>query len=120
MANKEVSRVATRLGQPAGVPGQFPVLPTPVKHVFVIQDDALLNRILIGRCFPVAFGPPVPNVSDPSGLNCVDLPVANLGSSNKTGGNFPTKGVYKTGNLFPLWGQTPIHNNRPEIGQTLL
>src|SRR5258708_13781239 len=104
MANKEVSRVATRLGQPAGVPGQFPVLPTPVKHIFVIHDDALLNRILIGRCFPVAFGPPVPNVSDPSGLNCVDLPVANLGSSNKTGGKFFTLPLLKSDKFFPPLG----------------
>jgi hypothetical protein len=61
MGNNEVSPVATTLGQPTGG-GQFAVLPTPVKHVFVVHDDALLNRILIGRCFPVAFGPPVPNV----------------------------------------------------------
>src|SRR4029077_5821505 len=79
MGNNEVSPVATTLGQPTGVPGQFAVLPTPVKHVFVIHDDALLNTILIGRCCPVAFAPPVPNVSEPSGLNCVDLPVADLG-----------------------------------------
>src|SRR6266481_2461748 len=120
MGNNEVSPVATTLGQPTGVPGQFAVLPTPVKHVFVIHDDALLNRILIGRCFPVAFGAPVPNVSDPSGLNCVDLPVANLGSSNKTGGNFPTMAIDKAGNLYAVWEQAPINNSGQVIGDTVL
>ncbi len=120
MGNNEVSPVATTLGQPTGVPGQFAVLPTPVKHVFVIHDDALLNRILIGRCFPVAFGPPVPNVSDPSGLNCVDLPVANLGSSNKTGANFPTMAIDKGGNLYAVWEQAPINDSGQVIGDTVL
>ncbi|HWX18183.1 MAG TPA: hypothetical protein VNY07_16525 [Chthoniobacterales bacterium] len=120
MGNNEVSPVATTLGQPTGVPGQFAVLPTPVKHVFVVHDDALLNRILIGRCFPVAFGPPVPNVSDPSGLNCVDLPVSNLGSSNKTGGNFPTMAIDKAGNLYAVWEQAPINDSGQVIGDTVL
>src|SRR5436189_610199 len=120
MGNNEVSPVATTLGQPTGVPGQFAVLPTPVKHVFVIHDDALLRRILIGRCFPVAFGPPVPNVSDPSGLNCVDLPVANLASSNKTGANFPTMAIDKGGNLYAVWEQAPINDSGQVIGDTVL
>ena len=120
MGNDEVSPVATTLGQPTGVPGQFAVLSAPVKHVFVVHDDALLNRILIGRCFPVAFGPPVPNVSDPSGLNCVDLPVANLGSNNKTGGNFPTMAIDKAGNLYAVWEQAPINASGQVIGDTVL
>src|SRR4029077_7642685 len=99
MGNNEVSPVATTLGQPNGI-GGFATLPTAVKHIFVIHDDALLNRILIGRCFPVAFGAPVANVSDPSGLNCVDLPVTDLGSSNKTGANFPTMAIDNAGNLY--------------------
>jgi len=119
MGNNEVSPVATTLGQPTGG-GQYAVLPTPVKHVFVVHDDALLNRILIGRCFPVAFGPPIPNVSDPSGLNCVDLPVANLGSSNKTGANFPTMAIDKAGNLYAVWEQAPINNSGQVIGDTVL
>src|SRR5207244_4020735 len=75
------------------------------------HDDALLNRILIGRCFPVAFGPPVPNVSDPSGLNCVDLPVADLGSTNKTGGNFPTMAIDKAGKLQAVLEQDPLNDH---------
>ena len=119
MGNNEVSPVATTLGQPDGS-GGFVTLPTPVKHVFVIHDDALLNRIMIGRCFPVAFGAPVPNVSDPSGLNCVDLPVADLGSSNKTGANFPTMAIDKAGNLYAVWEQAPIDGSGQVIGDTVL
>ena len=119
MGNNEVSPVATTLGQPNGS-GGFVILPTPVKHVFVIHDDALLNRILIGRCFPVAFGPPIPNVSDPSGLNCVDLPVADLGSTNKTGANFPTMAIDKAGNLYAVWSQAPINGSGQVIGDTVL
>jgi hypothetical protein len=120
MGNNEVSPVASTLGQPTGVPGQFAVLPTPVKHIFVVHDDALLNRILVGRCFPVAFGAPVPNVSDPSGLNCVDLPVANLGSNNKTGANFPTLAIDKAGNLYAVWEQAPINGSGKVMGDTVL
>src|SRR5947208_6423924 len=119
MGNNEVSPVATTLGQPTGG-GQFAVLPTPVKHVFVIHDDALLNRILIGRCFPVSFGPPVPNVSDPSGLDCVDLPVADLGSQVRTGGNFPTMAIDNAGNLYAIWEQAPIDKNGNITGDTIL
>jgi len=119
MGNDEVSPVATTLGQPDGG-GGFVTLPTPVKHVFVVHDDALLNRILIGRCFPVAFGPPIPNVSDPSGLNCVDLPVADLGSTNKTGANFPTMAIDRAGNLYAVWSQAPINGDGQVIGDTLL
>ena len=71
MGNNEVSPVATTLGQPDGN-GGYTTLSTPVKHVFVIHDNSLLNKIMVGRCYPVAFGPPVANVSDPSGLNCTD------------------------------------------------
>ena len=119
MGNNEVSPVATTLGQPDGG-GGYVTLPTPVKHVFVVHDDAFLNRILIGRCFPVAFGPPIPNVSDPSGLNCVDLPVANLGSSNKTGANFPTMAIDRAGNLYAVWSQAPIDSSGQVIGDTVL
>jgi len=119
MGNDEVSPVATTLGQPDGG-GGFVTLSTPVKHVFVVHDDALLNRILIGRCFPVAFGPPIPNVSDPSGLNCVDLPVADLGSTNKTGANFPTMAVDKAGNLYAVWSQAPFDSSGEVVGDTVL
>jgi hypothetical protein len=107
MGNNEVSPVATTLGQPIS-PGVYATLPAPVKHVFVIHDNVELNKILIGRCFPVAFGAPVPNVSDPSGLNCTDLLVADLGAGQKTGANFPTMAIDNAGNLYAVWEQAPL------------
>jgi hypothetical protein len=111
MGNDEVSPVVTTTGQPlAG--GGFATLPTPVKHVYVIHDDASFSKILIGRCFPVPFS------SDPSGLNCVDLPVASFPGS-KTGGNFPTLAIDKAGNLYAVWEQAPV-NTLGKIGNTSL
>ena len=119
MGNNEVSPVATTLGQPNGL-GGYATLPAPVKHIFVIHDNATLNKILIGRCFPVAFGAPVANVSDPSGLNCTDLPVADLGPGVKTGADFPTMAIDKTGNLYAVWEQAPIDASGNIIGDTVL
>jgi hypothetical protein len=117
MGNDEVSPVATRTGQLAnGTPAK---LAAPVRHVFVIHDDGSLSRILIARCFPVAFGAPVANVSDPSGLNCVDLPVANLGSNVRTGGNFPSLAIDHGGNLYAVWEQAPM-TGTTQAGDTVL
>ena len=107
MGNNEISPIATTLGQPNGL-GGYAALPTPVKHIFVIHDDAFLNKIYLGRCFPVAFGAAVANVSDPSGLNCTDILVADLGSNQKTGANFPTMAIDKAGNLYAVWEQAPF------------
>ena len=118
MGNNEVSPVVTTLGQPDGR-GGFATLTTPVKHIFVVHDDALLSSISVGRCFPVAFGPPVANVSDPSGLNCVDLPVASF-PGFRTGANFPTLAIDKAGNLYAVWSQAPIDTNGNVNGDTVL
>lgn len=118
MGNNELSPVATTLGQPTGTPGVYATLASPVKHIFVIHDNAALNKILIGRCFPVPFGPPVANVSDPSGLNCTDLPVADLGASVKVGANFPSMAIDKAGNLYAVWNQAPIDASGNVIGDT--
>jgi hypothetical protein len=107
MGNNEIGPVATTLGQPNGL-GGYATLPAPVKHIFVIHDDAFLNKIYLGRCFPVAFGAPVANVSDPSGLNCTDILVADLGADQKTGANFPTMAIDKAGNLYVVWEQAPF------------
>jgi hypothetical protein len=119
MGNNEISPVATTLGQPNGL-GGFATLPAPVKHVFVVHDNAQLNKILVGRCFPVDFGPPIPNVSDPSGLNCTDMVVADLGAGFKTGGNFPTMAIDNAGNLYTVWEQAPIDAGGLVTGDTLL
>lgn len=103
MGNDEVSPVATKTGIGA-------TLPAAVKHVYVIHDDGSLSKILIARCFPVPFGPPRTNVSDPSGLDCVDLPVADLGDFNsvRTGANFPSLAIDRLGNLYAVWEQAPM------------
>ena len=108
MGADEVSPVATRTGQVAS--GKSTTLPTAVKHVYVIHDDGSLSKIRIARCFPVAFGLPLPDVSDPSGLNCVDLPVADLGdyTTVRTGGNFPALAIDRAGNLYAVWEQAPM------------
>ena len=116
MGNDEVSPVATTTGQP--LPGGgFATLPTPVKHIYVIHDNATFDNIAIGRCFSVAFGAAVPNVSDPSGLNCVDLLVTSF-PGFKTGGNFPTLAIDKKGNLYAVWEQAPVNSSK--IGNTSL
>jgi hypothetical protein len=118
MGNDEVSPVATTTGKL--VNGQPTTLPSPVRHVYVVHDDASFTKIAIGRCFPVAFGPVLPDVSDPSGLNCDDLPVADLGAPGtvKTGGDFPTLAIDKSGNLYVVWEQAPVVNGK--AGDTAL
>ena len=123
MGNDEISPIATTLGQPDGL-GGFATLSAPVKHIFVIHDNVSLNQIRIGRCFPVDFTvnnlPGVPNVSDPSGLNCTDIKVADLGMGQKTGANFPTMAIDNAGNLYVVWEQAPIDANGLVIGDTVL
>jgi len=113
MGNNEVSPIATKKDG----------APSPVRHVFVIHDDATFSRILIGRCFPVPF------TSDRSGLSCKDLPVATLGTiptggtcpTAKTGANFPTLAIDKAGNLYAVWAQAPQDPMTCQItGDTLL
>ena len=118
MGNNEVSPVATKTGQI--VNGQPTTLTTAVKHVYVLHDDGSLSKILIARCFPVAFGAPIANVSDPSGLDCVDLPVADLGDFNsvRTGANTPSLAIDRAGNLYAVWEQASLNNG--QAGDTSL
>jgi hypothetical protein len=118
MGNNEVSPVPTTTGK-LDTSNNPTVLSTAVKHVYVIHDDASFSKILIGRCFPVAFGAPSPNVSDPSGLNCDDLPVASF-PGFKTGGNFPAMAIDNVGNLYAVWEQAPIDGTGKIIGDTVL
>lgn len=119
MGNNEISPVATTLGQPNGL-GGYTTLTSPVKHVYVIHDNLAVNQIRLGRCFPVAFGAPVTNVSDPSGLNCTDLLVKDLGPNARTAANFPTMAIDKSGNLYAVWEQAPTDANSNIIGDTVL
>ena len=115
MGNNEISPVATTLGQPNGL-GGYATLATPVKHIFVIHDDAFFNKIFVGRCFPVAFGAAVANVSDPSGLNCTDILLADLGANQKTGANFPTMAIDNAGNLYAVWEQAQLGPETNTVG----
>jgi hypothetical protein len=118
--NNEVSPIATTLGQPDGS-GGFATLSTPVKHVYAVHDDANHHQVRIGRCFPVAFGQAVDNVSDPSGLNCTDILAAELGTTGvKTGGTFLTMAIDKAGNLYVVWEQAPVDATGMVIGDTIL
>jgi hypothetical protein len=119
MGNNEVSLIATSTGQPNGV-GGFTQLGSPVKHIYVIHDNNALTQIRVGRCFPVAFGAPVANISDPSGLNCTDLLVRDLGPNGRTGGDFPTMAIDKLGNLYAVWEQASTDINSNVIGDTVL
>jgi hypothetical protein len=98
-----------------------------VKHIYVIHDNTALNQIRIGRCFPVDFTvnnlPGVPNVSDPSGLNCTDLLVKDLnagGGTFRTGASFPTMAIDKLGNLYAVWEQAPADANGNVLSDTVL
>ncbi len=117
--NNEVSPVATTLGQPDGT-GGFTTLSTPVRHIYVVHDDAAHRQIRMGRCFPVAFGSPVPNVSDPSGLNCTDLLVADAGPNVRVGATFQTMAIDRAGNLYVVWQQAPINAIGQIMGDTVL
>lgn len=119
MGNNEVSPVATTLGQPDGL-GGYARLPVAVKHIFVVHDNAQLNKILVGRCFPVPFGLPLANMSDPSGLNCTDILVTDLGPNQKTGGDFPTMAIDKAGNLYAVWEQATVDSGGLIISDVVL
>ena len=122
MGNDEISPIATTLGQPNGL-GGYTTLAAPVKHIYVIHDNNALNQIRLGRCFPVAFGAPVANVSDPSGLNCTDLLVKDLnagGGTFRTGASFPTMAIDKSGNLYAVWEQAPADSTGIVLGDTVL
>jgi hypothetical protein len=109
-----------------GIMGNIEVSPR-THHVFVIHDNAFLDAIAIARCVTVAFGAPLPAVSDPSGLNCTDIPVASFrhyasGSpAYKTAGNFPNMAIDTNGNLYAVWEQAPIEDGTGYvIGDTVL
>src|SRR4029077_21235238 len=113
MGNNEISPIATTTGLPNNS--------DTVRHIYVIHDNAALNQIRIGRCFPVAFQTTLPGVpSDPSGLKCTDLLVKDLGPNGRTGGSFPTMAIDKSGNLYAVWEQASTDANGNVIGDTVI
>jgi Ca2+-binding RTX toxin-like protein len=88
---------------------------SPKSHkIFVVHDNAELNKIRMGVCNRVPF------TQKPSGLECRDHLVADLGNGFKTGGNFPTMAIDKEGNLYAVWEQAPINDEGVVTGDTLL
>jgi hypothetical protein len=110
LGNNEVSPVPTTTGEVG-----LPALSQPVRHVYIVHPNAAVNAILVARCFPVAFGPPVPNMSDPSGIRCNDLTVADFGNPavRQTGANFPSLAVDAAGNLYAVWQQAQVVGGKP-------
>lgn len=85
---------------------------SPVSHrIFIIHDNAALDAIRIARCSAVPF------TTDPTGLTCVDLPVASF-PGFKTGQNFPVMAIDAVGNLFVVWTQAPKNAQGQIIGDT--
>jgi hypothetical protein len=111
-------KITNLLGCDEGIMGNDEVSPV-THHIFVIHDNATFDDIDVARCFTVAFGPPIAGVSDPSGLNCVDLPVTTF-PGFKTGGNFPTMAIDKAGNLYAVWEQAPVNGSGEITGDTVL
>ncbi|MDQ1495088.1 MAG: hypothetical protein QOG69_1571, partial [Actinomycetota bacterium] len=101
-----------------GIMGNDEVSPV-THHIFVIHDNAAFDDIDVARCVTVAFGAPVAGVSDPSGLNCVDHRVTTF-PGFKTGGNFPTMAIDRSGNLYAVWEQAPVDSNGNIVGDTVL
>jgi hypothetical protein len=95
-----------------GIMGNVEISPT-TKKIYVIHDNAAFNAILIGRCENVPF------TSDPTGLSCVDLPVASF-PGFRTGANFPTLAIDRAGNLLAVWEQAPVNAAGDVTGDTLL
>lgn len=117
--NAEVSPVATATGKL--VDGVKTKLPTPVKHVYAIHDDITGHKVQMARCFPVDFHVvPIPNVQDPTGLNCDDLTVADLGPSHKTGARWTSMAIDTRGNLYAVWPQAPVDAAGMVTGDTVV
>lgn len=95
-----------------GIMGNVEVSPK-THHIFVIHDNAFLDAVAIARCSAVSI------LTDPSGLTCVDLPVASFPGS-KTAGNFPNLAIDKNGNLYAVWEQAPIDAGGYVVGDTVL
>src|SRR5205823_6274614 len=107
MGNNEISPVATTLGQPIS-PGVYATLPAPVKQVFVVHDNVDLNKIFIGRCFPVAFGAPFATVADPTDLNCLVCLPLDFARNKKPAPIFRSFPSITSANFTPEGNQPPL------------
>ncbi len=95
-----------------GIMGNDEVSPV-TNHIFVVHDDADFDSIWMGRCQKVPF------TTDPTGLSCVDRLVTKFPGS-RTGGNFPTMAIDRSGNLYAVWEQAPAALDGTITGDTKL
>jgi len=96
-----------------GIMGNDEVSPT-THHIFVIHDDAYFHKLLMGRCVAVPF------TTDPTGLQCTDHLINDIGSNQRTGGSFPTMAIDAAGTLYAVWEQAPVNADNQVIGDTVL
>jgi hypothetical protein len=96
-----------------GIMGNDEVSPT-THHIFVVHDDATFHKLAMGRCVAVDF------TVDPTGLQCTDHLITDLGPNFRTGGSFPTMAIDRAGNLFAVWEQAPVNADNQVVGDTIL
>lgn len=93
-----------------GIMGNNEVSPT-THHIFIVHDSAAFNAIRMARCQTVDF------TVTPSGLSCVDLPVASF-PGEAAGSSFPTMAIDAAGTLYAAWEQTPVDTAGNATGET--
>jgi hypothetical protein len=87
-----------------------------LRRVFVIHDNDALNQIRMGRCDIVPF------LQSPDGTgyaNCLDKRIADLGSDQVTGGDFPTLAVDRAGDLIAVWEQASCNPCNPPASRVI-
>ena len=93
-----------------GIMGNNVVSPT-TGAIFIPHDDNSFNSILIARCVDVPF------TTKPSGLECVQRPIAEFPDA-KTAGLFPTMAIDNAGTLYVAWQQAPVTGAYDEATDT--
>ena len=99
-----------------GIMGNDEVFSYPnATRAFVIHDNDPLTQVRMGRCDLVPF------TSSPTGYaNCVDRPISTF-PAGRTGANFPTLAIDRSGNLFAVWEQAGYDSGASEVtSDTLL
>ena len=88
-----------------GIMGNNEVSPV-THHIFIPHNTDQYDQIRMGRCQAVDF------TVDPTGLSCVDLPVAAFTGTAVAAGNFTTMAIDSAGKLYVVWEQagcSPCH-----------
>jgi hypothetical protein len=84
-------------------------------RAFVIHDNDPLTQIRMGRCDLVPF-----TTSTTGYSNCTDRLISSF-PAGRTGANFPTLSIDRSGNLFAVWEQAGYNSGASEVtSDTLL